>query len=58
MVLILYGNMVIRRFWLDHGTYILDDNPICDCFRSSQMPYTDQITENAPCVRTYSLVTI
>ena len=35
---------------INHGT--------CDCFRFSQMPYTDQITENAPCVRTYSLVTI
>ena len=27
--------------------------PICDCSRSYQMPYTDQITEIAPDVRIY-----
>ena len=33
-------------------------NQIYDCFRSNQMPYTDQMTEITPYVLTYFLVTI
>ena len=33
------------------------NNPISDCSRSNQMPYTDQIIEIAPYLRTYFWVT-
>ena len=37
------------------GKWAISDKkyPICDCSRTNQKPYTGQITEIAPDVRTY-----
>ena len=50
MVLKLDGNMLRT-----HETIRLfgEKNPTCDCSRYDQMPYTDQVTEIAPYMRTY-----
>ena len=36
----------------------MKENPICDCFRTIQMTWTNQTTEIVPYVRTYAWVTI
>ena len=54
MVLILHGKsehaeQEIRCFRMTRKSDVI----ICYCSRSNQMPYTDQITDIAPDVRTY-----
>jgi len=50
-----------RSFLVDHGLYIYISDiktmgliyPTCDCSRSNQKPYTGQLTEIYPYVRSY-----
>ena len=56
MVLILDGNLLhVAHAWRKIGIF---GYPIYDCSRINEKPYTGQITEIAPYVRTYLWVTI
>ena len=53
--------MVTQNMLLSHeAKKVFSDKkyPICDCYRTNQKPYSGQITEIAPYVRTYLCVTI
>ena len=58
MVLILDGNSEHNAHAFKKNRSFRIKNPICDYSRSDKIPETDQITEIAPYVRTYVLVTI
>ena len=52
MVLILDGNSAdVKHAWRRKGLFGEKD-PTYNCFRSNQMPYADQIRENASHLRT------
>ena len=59
IVLILEGNSEhVAHAWRKICLIGFLKNPICDCSQSNQMHQTDQITDFAPHVRNYFLVTI
>ena len=57
MVLILDGkSRHVAQVWRKNGLF--GKNKVCDYSRTKQMPYTDQITDITPHVRTYFWITI